>query len=123
MPWSWSSNRGKALETAPRPLRDHIHSCWFASLVHCRPLPTASLFFESLPLACVAHTSPYGLLLLALFWCQEMIDLFARGPADLGRSRPRLPLWQGRICAQVLKLLVPRIEDGPDLVHLIVRQV
>jgi hypothetical protein len=62
-------------------------------------------------------------LLFFLFRRQDLIDLLAGGPTDLGGFRPRVALRERRFGAKIFKLFVPVLEDGPDFCHLVVRQV
>jgi hypothetical protein len=62
-------------------------------------------------------------LLFSLFRRQDLIDLLAGGPTDLGGFRARIPLRERRFGAKIFKLFVPVLEDGSDSCHLIVRQV
>ena len=52
-----------------------------------------------------------------------MFDLPSRGLSDLSQFCPRFPLGQRIIRSQVFKLLIPRLEDWPDLGHLIIGYV
>jgi hypothetical protein len=62
-------------------------------------------------------------LLFSLFRRQDLIDLLAGGPTDLGGFRPRIPLWERRFRSKIFKLFVPVLEDGANSCLLVVRQV
>jgi hypothetical protein len=58
-----------------------------------------------------------------LFRRKDLLDLLAGGLANLGGLGARLTLGEGRIRAQIIKLLIPFLEDGKDLRLLLLRQV